>query len=76
MPNEPATDAPVALVNVFEIPAEHVDTFIADWQIRADFTSRQPGFRDYRLHRAVLPDSWRGPFARVRPQCGGAAVPR
>ena len=48
---------PVTLINVFEVPQEELDAFIADWRTRAEFMSRQPGFRSFRLHRAVSPDS-------------------
>lgn len=50
-------DSAVTFVNVIELPAEQVDAFLAGWRERADFMRHQPGFRDYALHRAVLPDS-------------------
>ncbi len=47
-----ANDAPVTLINVFEVPAEHVDEFIAQWRERAALMSSKPGFLDSQLHRA------------------------
>jgi hypothetical protein len=32
--SEPA-NSPVTLINVFEVPAEHVDVFVAQWRERA-----------------------------------------
>ncbi len=51
------SDAPVTLINVFEVPAEDVDAFIERWQVRANIMSAQPGFRDSRLHRALSSES-------------------
>lgn len=48
---------PVTLINVFEVPAEQVDEFVALWRERAAIMSRQPGFRDSRLHRAISSDT-------------------
>lgn len=50
-------DHPFVFVNAFEIPADQVDAFLTGWQDRADFMRRQPGFRGYRMLRAMLPDS-------------------
>jgi hypothetical protein len=33
--SQPANDSPVTLINVFEVPTEHVDVFIAQWRERA-----------------------------------------
>ncbi|MBO0813462.1 MAG: antibiotic biosynthesis monooxygenase, partial [Microlunatus sp.] len=49
-------DEPVTLINIFEIPVDDVDSFIADWTRRARIMSRYPGFQDTRLHRALTPD--------------------
>lgn len=49
----PSGDGPVTLINVFEVPAEEVDRFIAGWRERARIMSGAPGFRDSRLHRAM-----------------------
>ena len=51
------TDAGVTFINVIELPAEAVDDFIAQWRGRVDRMRSAPGFRDVRLHRALLPDS-------------------
>ncbi|WP_396932494.1 antibiotic biosynthesis monooxygenase family protein [Mycolicibacterium sp.] len=50
-------DYPFVFVNAIEIPSNQVEAFIAGWRDRADFMRHQPGFRDYRLLRAILPDS-------------------
>jgi len=52
-----ADDPGVTLINVVEMPADQVDNFMAGWKKRADIMSTLPGFRDYALHRALLPDS-------------------
>ncbi len=46
-------DSPITVINVFEIPAEQVEKFIAWWHTRAEIMTAAPGFRDARLHRAV-----------------------
>ncbi len=51
--SQPANDSPVTLINVFEVPTEHVEVFIAQWRERAALMSTKPGFLDTRLHRAV-----------------------
>ncbi|MBO2456274.1 antibiotic biosynthesis monooxygenase family protein [Actinomadura violacea] len=43
----------VTFINVIEIPADQVHAFVAGWRERAQIMSGMPGFRDYRLHRAV-----------------------
>ena len=48
---------PITLINVFEIRQQDIDAFLRDWQERAEFMSRQPGFRSLRLHRALSPDA-------------------
>jgi heme oxygenase (mycobilin-producing) len=53
---EPAS-GPVTLINAFEIAPEQLDTFLAGWRERAEFMSTQPGFRSFRLHRSLSPDS-------------------
>lgn len=49
----PASNSPVTLINVFEVPTEHVDEFIARWRERAALMSTKPGFLNSRLHRAL-----------------------
>jgi heme oxygenase (mycobilin-producing) len=43
----------VTFINVFEVPEEQIDTFIARWRELAKIMSTAPGFRDARLHRAL-----------------------
>jgi heme-degrading monooxygenase HmoA len=45
------------LINVFEVDAEKVETFVAGWRERAELMSTRPGFRSLRLHRALRPDA-------------------
>jgi heme-degrading monooxygenase HmoA len=52
-----ATSGPITFINVFEIEPEQVDGFLAGWRERAEFMSKQPGFRSFRLHRALRPDA-------------------
>jgi heme oxygenase (mycobilin-producing) len=47
----------VTLINVVEIPADQIYQFMVGWKQRADIMSTLPGFRDYALHRALLPES-------------------
>lgn len=51
--SRPATSTPVTLINVFEVPTDHVDAFIAQWRERAALMRTKPGFLDTRLHRAL-----------------------
>lgn len=51
------TDHGVTFINVLEIPADEIDGFIEQWRERAKIMSAAPGFRDVRLHRALLPDA-------------------
>jgi heme oxygenase (mycobilin-producing) len=56
-PSQPANNSPVTLINVFEVPTEHVEVFIAGWRGRAALMSTKPGFVDTRLHRALSPQT-------------------
>jgi heme oxygenase (mycobilin-producing) len=47
----------ITFVNVFEIDPGQLDAFLVEWRERAEFMSKQPGFRSFRLHRALSPDS-------------------
>ncbi|WP_330228751.1 antibiotic biosynthesis monooxygenase [Nocardia sp. NBC_00508] len=49
------TDNGITFINVLEIPAEQIDEFIENWHERAKIMREAPGFRDVRLHRALLP---------------------
>jgi heme oxygenase (mycobilin-producing) len=51
--HETSGDGPITVINVFEVPAEQVEEFIAGWRARAEIMAAAPGFRDTRLHRAV-----------------------
>ncbi|WP_280241340.1 antibiotic biosynthesis monooxygenase family protein [Nocardia abscessus] len=51
------TDDGVTFINVFEIPAEQIDEFVENWRERARIMREAPGFRDVRLHRALLADT-------------------
>ncbi|MET9510401.1 antibiotic biosynthesis monooxygenase family protein [Streptomyces flavidovirens] len=57
--NQPV-DAPgssVTFINIFEVAAEQVDAFAAQWEERAAIMSTKPGFIDSRLHRARSSES-------------------
>lgn len=43
----------VTLINVFEVPADQLDDFVAGWRRRAAVMAGAPGFQDSRLHRAI-----------------------
>jgi heme-degrading monooxygenase HmoA len=47
----------VTLINVFEIHADEVESFLEGWRERARFMSQQPGFRSLRLYRALDADA-------------------
>ncbi|WP_431042236.1 antibiotic biosynthesis monooxygenase family protein [Streptomyces sp. P1-3] len=47
-----APGSSVTFINIFEVAAEHLDAFIAQWEQRAALMSTKPGFLDSRLHRA------------------------
>ena len=49
----PLEGGPVTFINVFEVPVEQIDTFIAHWLELAKIMSTAPGFCDTRLHRAL-----------------------
>jgi heme-degrading monooxygenase HmoA len=51
--SQPANNSPVTLINVFEVPVEQVEMFIAQWRERAALLRTKPGFLDTRLHRAL-----------------------
>ncbi|MFE7722454.1 antibiotic biosynthesis monooxygenase family protein [Nocardia rhizosphaerihabitans] len=51
------TDQGVTFINVIEVSADEVDGFIEQWRERVTLMRTAPGFRDVRLHRALLPDS-------------------
>ncbi|MFE7797978.1 antibiotic biosynthesis monooxygenase family protein [Nocardia sp. NPDC057440] len=51
------TDTGITFINVIEIPADQVDEFLENWHDRAKLMQTAPGFRDVRLHRALLSDT-------------------
>ncbi|MFI2332220.1 DJ-1/PfpI family protein [Nocardia rhamnosiphila] len=55
--DEPRTTEGVTFVNAIELPAELIDEFVHQWRARAARMRTAPGFRDVRLHRAILPDA-------------------
>ena len=42
---------------VFQIRQDDDEEFLHEWRERAEFLSRQSGFRSLRLHRALSPDA-------------------
>ncbi|MGI8329960.1 antibiotic biosynthesis monooxygenase family protein [Actinomadura scrupuli] len=47
---------PITMINVFEVPVDLLDDFVSDWRERALIMSSLPGFRDFRMHRAISAD--------------------
>ena len=52
-----ANSGPVVLVNLFEVPAEADDRFIAAWEAARDFLAAQDGYQSTALHRGLGPDA-------------------
>lgn len=50
-------DQGVTFINVIEVAADDVDAFVDHWRERVALMRTAPGFRDVRLHRALLPDT-------------------
>ena len=48
---------PLVLINVFEVPADEAEQFIAAWEKTHDYLKSQPGYIDTALHQAVTPDA-------------------
>jgi heme-degrading monooxygenase HmoA len=57
MSSEQSDAGPVTFVNVFELDPDRVDEFMEGWKERGEIMRRQPGFRSFRLHRALTPDA-------------------
>lgn len=55
--DERPTTEGVTFVNAIELPTERIDEFVQQWRDRAALMRTAPGFRDVRLHRAILPDA-------------------
>ncbi|WP_067842240.1 antibiotic biosynthesis monooxygenase family protein [Nocardia lijiangensis] len=51
------SDQGVTFINVLEISADRIDDFVEQWRERASLMRKAPGFRDVRLHRALLPNT-------------------
>jgi len=47
----------ITLIVVFEVPAESVEHFMADWKTDKDFMMRQPGFSDGALYHSSHSDA-------------------
>jgi hypothetical protein len=47
------TSQPVTIINVFEIPPENVEEFLANRRERAEFMRSSPGSDHFRMHRAL-----------------------
>ena len=50
----PVSDA-VVLINMFEVPANLEDAFLAEWHQVGEYTKQQAGFISTRLHRSLDP---------------------
>lgn len=63
---------PVVLINVFEVPADQAEQFIAAWEQTREYMRAQPGYLETALHQALATDAdfmfvniarWRTPEA-------------
>src|SRR5690348_18050207 len=52
-----AVAEPLVLINVFEVPAEEAEQFIAAWEKMRDYLKSQPGYIDTALHQAIAPEA-------------------
>jgi heme-degrading monooxygenase HmoA len=50
-------DEPLVLINLFSMPPEKVDQFVADWESSTAASKDVKGFRGTRLHRCIDPDA-------------------
>jgi heme-degrading monooxygenase HmoA len=48
---------PLVLINLFSMPPEMVDGFVANWEANITAARGANGFRGTRLHRAIDPDA-------------------
>lgn len=46
-------ESPITFINVFDIPASEIDTFISQWEHRSRLISTADGFISAELHRAI-----------------------
>jgi heme-degrading monooxygenase HmoA len=47
----------VVLINLFEVPAQADEGFVAGWEQARDFLVGQDGYRSTELHRSLGPDA-------------------
>ena len=47
----------VVLINLFEVPGEADDGFLAGWDSARDVLADQPGYLGTRLHRSLAPQA-------------------
>jgi heme-degrading monooxygenase HmoA len=52
-----ANSGPVVLINLFEVPADAEEGFIAAWERARDFLAAQDGYRSTQLHQSLGPDA-------------------
>ena len=48
---------PVILINLFEVPEDKDEAFLAEWEAVKAFMERQPGYLSTRLHRSLAPNT-------------------
>ena len=53
MASATSDEGPVTFINVFDIPTDEIDPFIAKWRERSRFTTSAAGFISAELHRAI-----------------------
>ncbi|MEZ0362355.1 antibiotic biosynthesis monooxygenase [Mycobacterium sp. pUA109] len=53
MTTQSADDGPITFINVFDIPEDEIDTFIAQWEHRSRLMRTADGFISAELHRAT-----------------------
>ena len=52
-----ASNGPVVLINLFEVPARADEGFIGAWEATRNFLAAQDGYRSTALHRSLGPDA-------------------
>lgn len=53
MPTHSEDEGPITFINVFDIPEEEIDEFIAQWERRSRLITAADGFISAELHRAA-----------------------
>jgi heme-degrading monooxygenase HmoA len=56
-PAPDGTDARPVLINLFEVPPEADDDFVANWERARDAMRPRPGYVGTRLHRSLSPEA-------------------